>query len=364
MKIREITDYLEEIAPLAYQESYDNSGLLTGHKEQEVKNTLITLDCTEAIIEEAIQKKCELIISHHPIIFKGLKKLTGSNYIERTIIKAIQNNIAIYAIHTNLDNVDFGVNKMICDKLKLENCQVLAPKSDLLRKLVVFCPTEQASKVRTALLNSGAGQVGNYDNCSFNTIGEGTFRANENANPYIGKIGETHSETEIKVEVIFPSHLQGKILQAMYSEHPYEEVAYDIIPLSNKHQNIGSGMIGELSSPMDSIKFLNFVKETMKTDCIRYTNPTKKEVKRIAVCGGSGSFLLSNAKQMNADIFITGDFKYHEFFDADNELIIADIGHYESEQFTKQLIMGLLKEKFPKFATHLSELNTNPINYL
>ena len=364
MKIREITDYLEEIAPLAYQETYDNSGLLTGHKEQEVKNALVTLDCTEAIVEEAIQKKCELIIAHHPIIFKGLKKLNGKNYVERTIIKAIQNNIAIYAIHTNLDNVHSGVNKMICDKLKLENCQVLAPKSDLLRKLVVFCPTEQASDVRAALLEAGAGQVGNYDNCSFNTIGEGTFRANENCKPFVGKVGETHSETEIKVEVIFPSHLQGKVLQAMYSKHPYEEVAYDIIPLTNRHQNTGSGMIGELSSTMESMEFLKFVKEAMKTDCIRYTNPTKKEVKRIAVCGGAGSFLLPNAKQMNADVFITGDFKYHEFFDAENNLIIADIGHYESEQFTKQLIMGILKEKFPKFATHLSELNTNPINYL
>ena len=364
MKIGEIINHLEQIAPLHYQESYDNSGLITGNKEHKVKQALITLDCTEEIVEEAIAKKCELIIAHHPIVFKGLKKLNGKNYVERTIIKAIQNNVAIYAIHTNLDNVHNGVSKKICDKLGLTNCKVLAPKSDILKKLVVFCPSSHAAKVRSAICNAGAGQIGEYDHCTFNSFGEGTFRGNENTNPFVGKQGEIHQETEIKIEAVFSSHLQGTILAAMYQEHPYEEVAYDIIPLHNKHQNIGSGMIGTLDKPLKSDAFLKFVKKKMQTECIRHTKTVKTEVQKIAVCGGSGSFLLANAKQMQADVFITADFKYHEFFNAENDLIIADIGHYESEQFTKELIQDILKENFPKFATHLSELNTNPINYL
>lgn len=364
MKIHEISQHLEQIAPLSYQESYDNSGLLTGHSQQEVKKALITLDCTEAVVEEALEKGCQLIIAHHPIIFSGLKKLNGKNYIERTIIKAIQNNIAIYAIHTNLDSIHTGVNRRICDRLELENCQVLAPKSGLLKKLIVNCPSKQAASVREAMWNAGAGSIGNYDHCSFNTTGEGTFRGNESSKPSIGKQGEAHSETEIQIAVVFAAHLQEKILRAMYDQHPYEEISYDLLSLENKHQDIGSGMVGTLKEPMQSMAFLRLVKARMQTDCIRYTNPTKKTVKRIAVCGGSGSFLLKNAKQMQADVFITADFKYHEFFDAEDSIVIADIGHYESEQFTKELIRDILNEKFPKFATHLSELNTNPINYL
>ena len=364
MKIREITNCLEQIAPLHYQESYDNSGLITGNKDLEVNQALITLDCTEEIVEEAIAKKCELIIAHHPIVFKGLKKLNGNNYVERTVIKAIQNNIAIYAIHTNLDNVHNGVSKKICDKLGLINCQVLAPKSDLLRKLIVFCPSTHADKIQSAICKAGAGHIGDYNYCTFNSVGEGTFRGNENTKPFVGKQGKVHKEKETKVEAIFPYHLQRKILTAMIQEHPYEEVAYDIISLNNKNQNIGSGMIGILKKPMLTNNFLKFVKTQMKTDCIRHTKTVKKEVRKIAVCGGSGSFLLSNARQMQADVFITSDFKYHEFFNTENELVIADIGHYESEQFTKELIQGILKEKFHKFGTHLSEINTNPINYL
>jgi len=364
MKIGEITNYLEQIAPLNYQEKYDNSGLIYGNKEQKVKQALITLDCTEEIVQEAIAKKCELIISHHPIIFKGLKKLNGKNYVERTIIKAIQNNISIYAIHTNLDNIHSGVNKKICDKLGLKNRKVLSPKSEILRKLIVFCPDSHADKLRSAICNAGAGQIGNYDNCTFNIKGEGTFKGNEKTNAFAGEKGKIHHEKEIRIEAIFPSHLQSEILAAMYQEHPYEEVAYDIIVLKNKHKNIGSGMIGYLAKPMKSDKFLKFVKKQMQTDCIRYSKSVKKEVKKIAVCGGSGSFLLAKAKEIDADVFITSDFKYHEFFDAENNLMIADIGHYESEQFTKELIQDILKENFPKFATHLSEINTNPINYL
>ena len=364
MKIGEITNCLEQIAPLDYQEKYDNSGLIIGNKTQEVSQALITLDCTEEIVQEAIAKKCELIISHHPIIFKGLKKINGKNYVERTIIKAIQNNIAIYSIHTNLDNIHNGVSKKICDKIGLKNCEILAPKSEIVRKLIVFCPNSHADKLRSAICKAGAGQIGNYDHCTFNSKGEGTFRGNEKTNPFAGKKGKIHYEKETRIEAIFPSHLQSKILAAMYQEHPYEEVAYDIIVLKNKHKNIGSGMIGYLAKPMKSDEFLKFLKKQMQTDCIRHTKIAENEVKKIAVCGGAGSFLLAKAKEMHANVFITADFKYHEFFDAENNLIIADIGHYESEQFTKELVQDILKENFPKFATHLSEINTNPINYL
>lgn len=364
MDISKITRFLETFAPLELQEGYDNAGLIIGNHSQKVTQALICLDCTEAVVDEAIEKGCELIICHHPIIFKGLKQLNGKNYIERIIIKAVQNNIAIYAIHTNLDNVYEGVNKKICERLGLVDCRILAPKNGHLKKLVVYSPIDHAEKIRTALCEAGAGSIANYDYCTFNSIGEGTFKGNEKSNPFSGERGKLTSVKEVKIEVIFTSHLQKNILNAMRKAHPYEVVAHDIFHLENRHQNIGSGMIGRLAKPMDSQLFLTFVKEKMKTDCIRHTHIHKKEVQTIAVCGGSGSFLLANAKRQQADVFITADVKYHDFFDAEDSLIIADIGHYESEQFTSELIQEILKENFPKFAAHLSVHNTNPINYL
>ncbi len=363
MELKEITNYLESIAPLAFQESYDNSGLIIGDASSEVNAALITLDCTEEVVEEAIENNCNLIIAHHPIIFFGLKKITGQNYVERTIIKAIKNDIAIYAIHTNLDNVEKGVSAKIADILGVKNCKILSPKKDLLRQLVVYCPTSDAEKVRVALFDAGAGSIGNYDECSFSVKGEGTFRANTGCDPHIGNIGERHREKEEKVEVIFPKHLENSIISALKNVHPYEEVAYQIYILDNIYENVGSGIVGELPQEMDTQKFLEMLKSNMKTDCIRHTKLVKNQIKRVAICGGSGSFLLSKAVCAKADIFITADFKYHEFFDAENDIIIADIGHFESEQFTKNLIYDLLSKKFSKFAVRLSKVNTNPINY-
>ena len=363
MKIKEITNYLESVAPLHYQESYDNAGLLVGDTNREIDAALITLDCTEEVVEEAIENNYNLIIAHHPIIFSGLKKITGHNYVERTIIKAIKNDIAIYAIHTNLDNIKTGVSAKIAEILGVENCKILSPKKDLLRQLAVYCPVSDTEKVKEALFQAGAGDIGNYDECSFSAKGEGTFRANEGCDPHIGNIGERHTEKEEKIEVIFPKYKENTIISALKQAHPYEQVAYQIYILDNIHENVGAGIVGELAQKVDANRFLEMLKTKMQTDCIRHTNLVKNQIKRVAICGGSGSFLLSNAICEKADIFITADFKYHEFFDGENDIIIADIGHFESEQFTKDLIYDLLSKKFSKFAVRLSKVNTNPINY-
>ena len=364
IKINKITSFLDTYAPPAYQESYDNSGLITGDGNETVNAALITLDCTEAVIDEAISKNCNMVIAHHPIVFSGLKKITGSNYVEKTVIKAIKNNIAIYAIHTNLDHVENGVNKKICDVLGLKNCKILAPKNNLLRKLVVFCPDKNAAEVRAAIFDVGGGAISAYDHCSFNTSGTGTFRASEGTNPHVGEIGADHHEPEQRIEVIFPAHLQSIIINKMIEAHPYEEVAYDVYPLENIYPQVGAGMVGELADEMNEIEFLKMVKERMKAGCLRYTDLRNRKIKRVAVCGGSGSFLLGNAIRAKADVFITADFKYHQFFDAEEKIVIADIGHYESEQFTKELIYDILKKNFATFALHLSETKTNPVNYL
>jgi len=364
MKLREITNYLESIAPLAYQESYDNSGLICGHHDMEITGAVICLDSTEAVIEEAIANKCNLVIAHHPIVFSGIKKFNGKNYVERVIIKAIQNNIAIYAAHTNLDNVAKGVNSKIAEKIGLTNCRILAPMHNTLKKLTTFCPDDHAAALRTALFAAGGGAIGNYDACSFNTSGIGTFRAGENTNPFVGEKGKQHEEKETKIELIYPGYLESRLLKALFTAHPYEEVAYDILALDNANNSIGAGMIGDLAEEMEETTFLKNLKQTMKTDVVRYTALKGKKIKTVAVCGGSGSFLLKNAIAAGADVFVTGDFKYHQFFDAENQIVIADIGHYETEQFTMELFYDILSEKFSTFAIHLSKINTNPINYL
>lgn len=364
MKIKEITNYLETIAPLSLQESYDNAGLIIGHENEEVQGVLICLDSTEEVIEEAVKLKCNLVIAHHPIIFGGLKKLNGKNYVERTVIKAIKNNIAVYAAHTNLDNVLNGVNSMICKKLGLVNCEILAPKNKLLRKLITFCPIKNAAEVRKALFGAGGGHIGNYDECSFNAEGFGTFRGSENTNPFVGKKGKQHQEKELRIETIFPSFIEKKLIAALLEAHPYEEVPYDIIPLENSHQRIGSGMIGELKKEETEKGFLNSLKKKMKCGVVRHTKLTGNKIKRVAVCGGAGSFLIKDAISAKADVFVTADMKYHEFFDADGKLVLADIGHFESEAFTRDLFYSVLTDKFPNFAVRLSKTNTNPINYI
>lgn len=364
MKLRELTNFLETLAPLAYQEDYDNSGLIVGDPNQDINGAIISLDCTEAVLDEAITHGFNLVISHHPIVFKGLKKFNGKNYVERVVMKAIKNGVALYAIHTNFDNVLDGVNKKICDKLGVMQTSILKPRSGELKKLVTFCPENDAEKVRDAMFNAGGGWIGNYSECSYNTEGFGTFKAGEGAEPYVGEIGRRHSEPEIRIEIIYPVYVERKLLAALIEAHPYEEVAYDLYPLSNSYQQVGSGMIGNLENDHDELEFLAFVKQKLNAKVIRHTAVTGKKIRRVAVCGGSGSFLLNNAISAGADIFITADFKYHEFFDAEEKLIIADVGHFESEQFTQELLLELITEKFRNFALRLTTQNTNPINYL
>lgn len=362
--VKDVVNLLEKWAPPAYQEDYDNSGLLTGNLHQTVTGILVTLDCIEKVVDEAIAAHCNLIIAHHPIIFKGLKKITGKNYVERTIIKAIKNDVAIYAIHTNLDNVATGVNQKFAEKLNLKNCRILLPKSETLAKLVTFVPKEKTGDVLDALHRAAAGNIGNYKNCSFRAEGKGTFLPTGTAQPAIGQLNQQETVDEERVEVIFPKHLSRPIVTALLNAHPYEEVAYYLTDLQNENQEVGAGIIGELEQETEPHQFLLHLKAVMSTSCIRHTQPVKPFVKKIAVCGGSGSFLLPVAIARQADVLVSADFKYHEFFDADQKIMIADIGHYESEQFTKELVVGVLKEKFTTFAIIFSKTITNPISYL
>ncbi|MEQ8624741.1 MAG: Nif3-like dinuclear metal center hexameric protein [Vicingaceae bacterium] len=363
MKISEVIQQLEKLAPLSLQESYDNAGLIVGDRSAIAKHPIICLDSTEAVVDEAIAAGSNLIIAHHPIVFSGLKSITGKNYIEKTILKAIKNDIAIYAIHTNLDNVKAGVNRMIAKRIGLKDLKILSPKREILTKLVFFCPTADAEKVRNAVFEAGAGKIGEYGSCSFNTKGEGTFRAGENTHPHVGEKGQLHFEAETRVETIVPNNILGKVIQAMIEVHPYEEVAYDLYALKNAWTEVGSGMIGQLEQPMEAEKFLDHLKSVLNTEVVRHTKIVNKKVSRIAICGGSGSFLLENAIAQKANVFVTADFKYHQFFDANEKLVIADVGHFESEQFTMLLIQEYLQKKIPNFATYLSKVNTNPINY-
>jgi dinuclear metal center YbgI/SA1388 family protein len=363
MKIAAFKSYLETIAPPSLQESYDNAGLLTGSGDWECSGVILALDATEEVIDEAVEKKCNLVVTHHPIVFKGLKCLNGNNYIERAIIRAIKNDIAIYAIHTNLDNVITGVNGKIAERLGLKNVRVLQQKEGQLRKLVTFAPAEHAEGVRSAIFAAGGGSIGKYSECSFNQDGIGTFKPGLGSSPFIGELGKRSEEQEVKIEVIFPSHLQHKLITAMKEVHPYDEVAYDIIPLANDHQGVGSGIIGELPEPIEEGPLLQQIKKTFDLKVIRHTPLLSKKVQKIAICGGAGSFLLPVAISQNADVYITSDVKYHEFFDADSRILLADIGHYESEQFTIDLLYDLLTEKFPTFAVQKTGIKTNPVHY-
>ncbi len=361
--IKEVASYLEGFAPLDLQESYDNAGLLVGDENMEVTGVLICLDSIEEVIDEAVKHRCNLVIAHHPIIFSGLKKLNGKNYVERAVIKAIRNQIAIYAIHTNLDHVHQGVNARISERLGLKNCEVLSPKKNLLKKMVAFCPVAQADDIRNALFKAGCGRIGNYDECSFNAEGTGTFRGGENTKPFAGEKGKHHREKEIRIETIFESRMEADVIHALLQAHPYEEVAYDIYPLENAYHRVGSGMIGTFDSPMDAADFLKHLKLTMKTGTIRHTKLPENKISKVVVCGGSGSFLLNDAIRKQAQVLVTADFKYHQFFDGEEKIMIADIGHYESEQFTKELLRDLLVKKFSTFAVRLDEVGINPVNY-
>jgi dinuclear metal center YbgI/SA1388 family protein len=363
MKIKDIINVLENFAPPSLQEAYDNAGLITGNKATACTGILCALDATEAVVEEAIKNNCNAVVAHHPVVFGGLKSITGRNYVERTIIKAIKHDVAIYAIHTNLDNILAGVNGKMADLLGLVDRRVLLPKKDTLKKLFTYVPRDHAEQVRKAIWAVGAGHIGNYSECSFNTGGQGTFRGGEETDPFVGRRGELHTEEEIKVEIIFPYWLRQQVINALTDAHPYEEPAYDIVALDNAFDRVGSGLTGILPHAVDEKTFLAQLKSFFKLSVIRHTAFTGRAVKTVSLCGGAGSFLIPNALGERSDIFITADMKYHEFFDAEGRMVIADIGHYESEQFTIDLIYDILREKFPTFAVLKTAVNTNPVFY-
>jgi dinuclear metal center YbgI/SA1388 family protein len=363
-KIQDVVAYLESIAPAAYQESYDNTGLLVGDPAREITGVLVSLDCTEQVVMEAVANKCNLIVAHHPIVFKGLRKLTGRTYVERTVIAAIRNDIAIFASHTNLDNISMGVNKKIAEKLGLTKTRILAPRKDTLSKLVTFIPAEHVENVMKDLHTAGAGQIGEYKNCSFQVAGVGTFKPTDRARPVVGSPGKQEKVDEIRAEVIFPTAIERQVITALRQSHPYEEVAYYINRVGNENQEVGAGLVGELEDAEEPIDFLRRLKSRMNVSVVKHTAPTSALVRKVALCGGAGSFLLGDAIARGADVYISSDFKYHEFFDAEGRIMIADIGHYESEQFTKELFGEILTKKFTTFAINFSKTVTNPISYL
>ena len=363
MIIQDVIKHLEALAPLAYAEDFDNVGLLVGNKNNKLTGILVTLDTLEDVVDEAIAKTCNLIVSFHPIIFKGLKTLNGNTYVERVVIKAIKHNIAIFAIHTALDNALRGVNDAICNQLELTHKAILIPQGDTIKKLTTYVPTQEAEPLRQALFNAGAGHIGNYSNCSFNAEGYGTYKGNATSNPTKGKREIQHTEPETKITVTYAKHLESKILETLFKNHSYEEVAFEILTLQNKNQNIGMGMIGTLKKPMNETHFLNFLKTKMKTNFIKHSSLLNKNIKKVAVLGGSGSFAIQAAKNAGADAFVTADLKYHDFFSAEKNILLIDIGHYESEQFTKNLLVAYLTKKITNFAIILSSIDTNPVKY-
>ncbi len=363
MNLKEIVSAVDQFAPFSLQEGYDNSGIQYGDPDKEIHKGLVCVDITEKIVEEAKNTGSDLIISHHPLLFKGMKSITGGHYTQRTLVKAIQNDIALLSVHTNLDFVKTGVNRKLAEKLGLSDLSVLDPKPGILKKLVVFCPADHAGKVRDAIFSAGAGYIGDYDCCSFNLEGTGSFRAGDQSNPFVGKIGEVHYEKEIRVETIFPEFIQSQVVDAMINAHPYEEVAFDIYPLENKHEKTGGGMAGFLDEEMPEMLFLEQVKKVLHVPVVRHNGFSDRKLKKIAICGGSGSFLMDAAFRSGADAFLTADIKFHEFFEYQHQMLVADVGHYESEQFTTEILVELLKEKFANFALQISKHSTNPVHY-
>ena len=364
MKIKEVVCALERFAPLPLQDGFDNAGLQIGLTDAEATGALLCLDVTESVLDEAIALGYNLIIAHHPLIFKGYKSITGKDYVERCILKAIKNDLVIYAAHTNLDNLQQGVNFKIAEKIGLKNTRILLPKENSLLKLVTFVPLMQAESVRKALFDAGCGCIGNYDSCSYNVVGEGTFRASEGTHPFCGNIGELHTEKEVRIETVLPAYKKAEAIKALLHAHPYEEPAYDLYPLQNSWGQAGSGLIGELEHPETELEFLKRIKKTFEVGCLKHNKLTGREIQTVALCGGAGSFLIPHAIRNQADVFITGEIKYHDYFGLDTEILLAEIGHYESEQYTKEIFYTIIRDLFPTLDIQMTKINTNPIKYM
>jgi dinuclear metal center YbgI/SA1388 family protein len=363
MILQHILNELESLAPPEYQEEWDNSGLLLGSPAREITGIIVSLDTTMEVLHEAISNHCNLIVSHHPFIFQGIRKITPDLPAYHLLRRLIQEDIAVYALHTSLDNSWMGINQYLGQKLGLMNTSILAPKRDSLKKLVVFCPVDHAEKVRNALFEAGAGHIGNYDCCSYNSSGQGSFRASEKANPFVGKRKVIHFEPEIRIEVIFPSAREKPLIDSMRAAHPYEEVAFDLYPLTNSFDRAGSGIVGFLEKPMSEQRFIRIVKSLVGLNSIRHSAFLGRKIRKVAISSGAGGFLIPDVIRSEADIFLTSDLKYHQFQEPGGKLLLMDIGHYESESFMKEMIRAFLIEKFPNFAVLVSATETNPVKY-
>ena len=364
MKLKELCSYLDSAVPLSFQEGYDNSGLQLGLPDKEISSALLTVDVTEEVLDEAAYAGCDIIVSHHPVIFACLKRLSGQSLAERILLKAIRLDIAIYSSHTNLDVINNGVSRKMAEKMDLMNVKVLSPLRNRLLKLVTYVPDNHLDKVKEAIFEAGAGLTGGYDNCGFSSQGTGSFRGSESTNPFVGEKGKVHFEKETRFETVLYSHLKDKVVNALLEAHPYEEPAYDIYLLENENIEAGMGCTGELSEAMEEGEFLKFISELFTAKSLRYSGLTGKKIKKVALCGGSGGFLLNDALYAGADAFVTAEIKYHSYFETGKKMLLADIGHYESEKFSAEILYDLIIKKFPKSALRFSEINTNPINYL
>jgi dinuclear metal center YbgI/SA1388 family protein len=363
MKLKDLTSFLDSAIPLSFQEGYDNAGLQVGSSEKEISSALITLDVTEEVLDEAGYAGCDVIISHHPVIFTGIKQLSGKNATERILLKAIKQDVAIYSAHTNLDVLENGVSRKMADKLGLQNVQVLLPLRNKLLKLVTFIPEDHLDKVREAVFSAGAGVIGGYDKCSFSTPGTGSFRAGDNTKPFAGEKGNLHFEKEVRFETLLFSHMKSRVVRALLETHPYEEVAYDLYSLENENIRAGMGCTGEFANPISEKEFLAMLGSVFSANGIRHSKPTGRKIRKVAMCGGAGGQLINDAILSGADVYVTGDVRYHSFFEAGNKILVVDIGHFESEKFSTEILYDLIIKKFPTFALRFSEVNTNPINY-
>ncbi|MFN7279524.1 MAG: Nif3-like dinuclear metal center hexameric protein [bacterium] len=363
MTIGEIINMLETVAPPSLQESWDNSGLLTGRSTTDCSGVLLALDVTDAVLSEAVSRGCNLVVAHHPMIFRGLKRIDEDEPTGRLTAFAIRHDLAVYAMHTNLDNIIGGVNGVLADRFGLTDRRVLQPMNGQLMKLVCMIPEGHLEAVSRAVFEAGAGRIGDYEDCGFTTSGIGTFTPMSGANPFIGAEGRPETVREHRFEVILPAWRQRPVLAAMRSAHPYEEVAFDLVKLENEWSGVGSGIIGRLPAPMTEAAFLEHVKAVTGLPVLRHSRLTGRPIQTLALCGGAGAFLIRRAVGVRADAYLTGDLKYHDFFEPDGRLLLADIGHYESEHSAVDLLYNILTKKNHTFAVLKSETDTNPVNY-
>lgn len=368
MIVKELIKYLEDWAPPGAAWEKDNVGLLVGSGDEKIENIFLSLELTGEVLEQALKKNCNFIFTHHPLIFNPVKNLdVNKNPNSKLIYKLIKNDINLFSAHTNLDFTKDGVSFTLAKKLKLNKITFLKNEESNQFKVVVFLPETNLDEVASAMFNQGAGIIGEYNNCSFRTNGIGTFKGSANSNPFIGKKENFEKANEVRLEVLVDSWKLNKVINAMLKSHPYEEPAYDIYPLRNKNVNYGAGAIGELDNEMNVNEFLKHVEKSLLLSNFRFVNGNKRRIKKVAVCGGSGSELLNDAISKNADVFITADIKYHTFHDAKNKILLIDAGHYETEvvilKIVEEKIKKLIKEKKENIKVYKYSSSTNPVKF-